>query len=264
MIPINSERNVYVTFDSKKFFYLFGTKVKNHDYSMYLDVGENPKCQIVRHLSCIWDVKLNGKQQFIKHQIGDVKINLLFDIENLLKKKGGELDHGNHYIIDCSNIDDSSNRNFRLNIRLLSSLLLKPSLSLFLQFPKYENIAESYLYLDSIIELKPSNAIKKLVNDVHIDVTGELSEIEERNLDEIQKRVTLSMSSGKAFLSHSDKKNYRILYVHRVDMRDKPKLIAESECGLVISGKATSKTYMTSFDVPINKSIKSITLDAEL
>jgi len=155
-------------------------------------------------------------------------------------------------------------QSFRLNIRLLSSLLLKPSLSLFLQFPKYENIAESYLYLDSIIELKPSNAIKKLVNDVHIDVAGELSEIKERNLDEVQKRVTLSMSSGKVFLAHSDKKHYRILYVHRVDMRCKPKLIAKSECGLVISGKATSKTYMTSFDVPINKSIKSITLDAEL
>jgi len=213
-------------------------------------------------------MKLNGEQQFIKHQIGDVKINLLFDIENLLKKKGDGLDHGNYYIIDCSNVGYSSNRNLRLNIRLLSSLLLKPGLSLFLQFPKYENIAESYLYLDSIIEFKPSNAIKKLVNDVRIDVridvTGELSEVEEKNLDEIQKRVTLSMSSGKAFLSHSDRKNYRILYVHRVDMRDKPKLIAESECGLVISGKATSKTYMTSFDVPINKSIKSITLDAEL
>ena len=264
MIPINSERNIYVTFDNEKFFYLFGTKVKNHDYSMYLDVGENPKCQIVRHLSCIWDVKLNGKQQFIRHQIGDVKINLLFDIENLLKKKGDELDHGNHYIIDCSNIDDSSIRSFRLNIRLLSSLLLKPNLSLFLQFPKYENIAESYLYLDSILESEPSNAIKKLVNDVHIEVDGELSEIKERNLEEIQKRVTLSMSSGKAFLAHSDKKNYRILYVHRVDMRDKPKLIAESECGLVISGKATSKTYVTSFDVPINKSIKSIALDSEL
>lgn len=47
-------------------------------------------------------------------------------------------------------------------------------------------------------------------------------------------------------------------------MRDKPKLIAECECGFVISGKATSKTYMTSFDVPKDKTIKNIILDAEL
>ena len=101
MIELNSERKVYVTFDNKKFFYLFGVKIKNHDYSMYLGIGKNPKCQIVRHLSGIWDFKSNKKQQFIKHQRGEVEISLLFNIENLLKKKVAKLsDPSNHCIID--------------------------------------------------------------------------------------------------------------------------------------------------------------------
>ena len=174
---------------------------------MYLGIGKNPKCQIVRHLSGIWDFKSNKKQQFIKHQRGEVEISLLFNIENLLKKKVAKLsDPSNHCIIDCSKIDDTTNQNVRLIIRLLNSFTLKHDLNLFLQFPKYSNLEDSYLYLESTMELNPSNTRQKLVNDVHIEVGGELGEVGNMNLDEIQKRVTLSMSAGKYFLASSDKK----------------------------------------------------------
>ena len=103
-----------------------------------------------------------------------------------------------------------------------------------------------------------------LPNDCDINVFGDLIDCEDGNLKKIQKEATLGLSAGKWFLIKGDKQNYRLLFVHSVDMRTNPQLIARCECGHEIRGKAVDKTYMTQFDVPNDKVIRSIELNAEL
>jgi len=231
---------------------------------MYISIGKNPKYQIVRHLSAIWDIKKNKEQEFIKIQKGDTLINFNFDIKKIIQKKYHKSVDSNVCIIDCTNSVNFMSKNPVLKLYLISSSNAKDG-DLFFVFPNYQNINKSYLYLNSEIELDQELLREKLSNDVEINIDGNLVDIDDGlDMNNIQKNVILSVSSGKWFLVSRDNKNYRILFVHDVDMRDHPRLVAKCKCGFEIKGKATSKTYMTSFDIPNGKTVNEVILDAEL
>jgi hypothetical protein len=258
---LNSTLQFITTLDDINFLKLFEITVKNHDRSMYLKVGKNPKYEIVRHLSGIWDLKEKERLVWIKKQTNDVIVKLQFNVGSFNKKKSLANFSENHFLIDLKKIDQNMDlASAVLTLSLHSTFQKHTDYQEIITFPSFKNFSESYLYLKSeSCFLAPS-----LPNDCDINVFGDLIDCEDDNLKKIQKEATLSLSAGKWFLIKGDKKNYRLLFVHSVDMRTNPQLIARCECGHEIRGKAVDKTYMTQFDVPNDKVIRSIELNAEL